>query len=142
MANINSDCAHNTRILRLFFGGFFIFGLGGFAENFIDKAVLNRLLGIEIDTKYSESSFLFFWRKFNTLYNIMHRSEDVKDPIEVYFDNQIGIVEVIAEESEKKTKKPTVHQHLEFHTYWYRSVSSSAKQFVGKMSAESFLFHR
>ena len=37
----------------------------------------------------------------------MHRRKDVKDPIEVYFDNQIGIVEVVAEESEKKKKKPT-----------------------------------
>jgi len=33
-----------------------------------------------------------------------------------------------------------VQQYLEFHAYRYRSVSSSAKQFVGKMSAESFIF--
>ncbi|MFH1216482.1 MAG: DEAD/DEAH box helicase family protein [Pseudomonadota bacterium] len=70
--------------------------------------ILNRIeYVIELDAKYSEPSFLFFWRKFNTLYNMMHRSEDVKDPIEVYFDNQIGIVEVVAEESKKKKKKPT-----------------------------------
>ncbi|WP_428718543.1 type I restriction enzyme subunit R domain-containing protein [Undibacterium curvum] len=70
--------------------------------------ILNRIeYVIELDAKYSEPSFLFFWRKFNTLYNMLHRSEDVKDPIEVYFDNQIGIVEVIGEESKKKIKKPT-----------------------------------
>lgn len=70
--------------------------------------ILNRIeYVIELDPKYSEPRFLFFWRKFNTLYNMMHRSEDVKDPIEVYFDNQIGIVEVVAEESKKKKKKPT-----------------------------------
>lgn len=70
--------------------------------------ILNRIeYVIELDAKYSEPSFLFFWRKFNTLYNMMHRSGDVKDPIEVYFDNQIGIVEVVAEESKKKKKKPT-----------------------------------
>lgn len=62
---------------------------------------------IELDAKYSEPCFLFFWRKFNTLYNMLHRSEDIKDPIEVYFDNQIGMVEVVAEESKKKKKKPT-----------------------------------
>lgn len=38
---------------------------------------------------------------------MLHRSEDVKDPIEVYFDNQIGMVEVVAEEAKKKKKKPT-----------------------------------
>ncbi|HCA01166.1 MAG TPA: restriction endonuclease subunit R [Halomonas campaniensis] len=70
--------------------------------------ILNRIeYVIELDAKYSEPSFLFFWRKFNTLYNMLHRSEDIKDPIEVYFDNQIGIVEVVAEESKQKKKKPT-----------------------------------
>lgn len=70
--------------------------------------ILNRIeYVIELDAKYSEPSFLFFWRKFNTLYNMLHRIEDIKDPIEVYFDNQIGIVEVIAEESKKMKKKPT-----------------------------------
>lgn len=70
--------------------------------------ILNRIeFVIALDAKYSEPSFLFFWRKFNTLYNMLHRSEDVKDPIEVYFDNQIGMVEVVAEEAKKKNKKPT-----------------------------------
>ena len=70
--------------------------------------ILNRIeYVIELEAKYSEPSFLFFWRKFNTLYNIMHRSEDVKDPIEVYFDNQIGIIEVQTEDKEPKKMKPT-----------------------------------
>jgi len=70
--------------------------------------ILNRIeYVIELDAKYSEKSFLFFWRKFNMLYNILHRTGGLKDPIEVYFDNQIGIVEVIAEESKKNKKKPT-----------------------------------
>lgn len=70
--------------------------------------ILNRIeYVIELDAKYSEPSFLFFWRKFNTLYNMIHRSEDIKDPIEVYFDNQIGMVEVVAEETKNKKKKPT-----------------------------------
>lgn len=70
--------------------------------------ILNRIeFVISLDAKYSDSSFLFFWRKFNTLYNMLHRSEDIKDPIEVYFDNQIGMVEVVAEETKKKKRKPT-----------------------------------
>lgn len=69
--------------------------------------ILNRIeYVIELDAKYSEPSLLFFWRKFNTLYNMMHRSEDVKDPIEVYFDNQIGIIEVAAYTPTGKIKKP------------------------------------
>ncbi|MDQ6991647.1 MAG: DEAD/DEAH box helicase family protein [Mariprofundaceae bacterium] len=70
--------------------------------------ILNRIeYVIELDAKYSEKSFLFFWRKFNILYNILHRSEGLKDPIEVYFDNQIGIVEVVPQKSKKKPKKTT-----------------------------------
>lgn len=70
--------------------------------------ILNRIeFVIQLDTKYSEPSFLFFWRKFNMLYNMLHRSDDIKDPIEVYFDNQIGIIEVVAEESKDKKKKET-----------------------------------
>jgi type I restriction enzyme R subunit len=70
--------------------------------------ILNRIeYVIELDAKYREPAFLFFWRKFNTLYNIINRSDDVKDPIEVYFDNQIGIIEVKTEDTEEKKKKPT-----------------------------------
>lgn len=38
---------------------------------------------------------------------MMRRSEDAKDPIEVYFDNQIGMVEMVADEPKKKVKKPS-----------------------------------
>ncbi len=69
--------------------------------------ILNRIeYVIELDAKYSDSSFLLFWRKFN-LYNMMHRSEDPKDPIEVYYDNQTGIIEVETGIIEEKKKKPT-----------------------------------
>ena len=69
--------------------------------------ILNRIeYVIDLDAKYSEPRFLFFWRKFNTLYNMMHRSEDIKDPIEVYFDDRIGIIEVETYSLEEKKKKP------------------------------------
>ena len=71
--------------------------------------ILNRIeYVIELNVRYSEPSFLFFWRKFNILYNMMHRSDDVKDPIEVYFDNQIGIIEVTTYDSKPKPKLPEV----------------------------------
>ena len=70
-------------------------------------SILNRIeYVIEIDKKYSEPSFLYFWRKFNALYNTLNRSEDTKDPIEVYFDNQIGIIEVKTESAPEPKKKP------------------------------------
>lgn len=70
--------------------------------------ILNRIeYVIDVDKKYSEPAFLFFWRKFNTLYNILNRIENGKDPIEVYFDNQIGIIEVETQPTEAKKKKVT-----------------------------------
>lgn len=71
--------------------------------------ILNRIeYVITLDAKYSDRPFLAFWRKFNTLYNMMHRSDDLKDAIEVYFDNQIGIIEVETKEPEAKKKKTTL----------------------------------
>ena len=68
--------------------------------------ILNRIeYVVNLESKFSDPSFLFFLRKFNIIYNMMHRSDDVKDPIEVYFDNQIGIIEVETGEPEKKKKK-------------------------------------
>lgn len=69
--------------------------------------ILNRIeYVISLDAKYSEANFLFFWRKFNMLYNLLNRSEDDKDPIKVYFDNQIGIIEAETNDTEKKKRKP------------------------------------
>lgn len=71
--------------------------------------ILNRIeYVIDLNSRYNEPSFLFFWRKFNILYNMMHRSDDVKDPIEVYFDNQSGIIEVTTYDSKPKPKLPEV----------------------------------
>jgi len=60
---------------------------------------------IDIDVKYSDRLFLSFFRKFNILYNQMNQSGGIKDEIEVYFDEQIGIVEEPPEEFAKKRKK-------------------------------------
>jgi type I restriction enzyme R subunit len=71
-------------------------------------SILNRIeYVIELNAKYSEPSFKCFWSKFNIIYNMMHRSKDVKDSIEVYFDNQIGIIEVETIDNGEKKKKTT-----------------------------------
>jgi type I restriction enzyme R subunit len=68
--------------------------------------LLNRIeYVISLDAKYSEASFLQFLRRYNAIYNLMHRSQDLRDPIEVYFDNQIGIIEAAAEEPKPKKKR-------------------------------------
>ena len=70
--------------------------------------ILNRIeYVITLDEKYKEPSFLAFLRLFNRLYNQLHRTDDIKDAIEVYFDNQIGIVEVELQDTEPKKKKET-----------------------------------
>jgi len=70
--------------------------------------ILNRIeYVITLDNKYKEPSFLAFLRLFNRLYTQLHRSDEVRDPIEVYFDNQIGIVEVETQETEPKKKRET-----------------------------------
>ena len=68
--------------------------------------ILNRVeYVIALDTKYSEPTFLEFLRLFNAIYNRLYRTDDVKDAIEVYFDNQIGIIEVKTDEIEPKKKR-------------------------------------
>jgi type I restriction enzyme, R subunit len=67
--------------------------------------ILNRIeYVITLDEKYSEPIFLEFLRLFNTIYNRLNRTDDLKDAIEVYFDNQIGIIEVETQQPEAKEK--------------------------------------
>jgi type I restriction enzyme R subunit len=69
-------------------------------------SILNRIeYVITLDKKYNEYRFLLFFRKFNTIYNMLNKSDDVRDPIEVYFDNQIGIIEVEKAETEAKKQR-------------------------------------
>ena len=68
--------------------------------------ILNRIeYVIALEDKYSEPNFLNFLRLFNKIYNQLHRTDDVKDAIEVYFDNQIGIIEVQTQPKEPKPPK-------------------------------------
>jgi type I restriction enzyme, R subunit len=68
--------------------------------------ILNRIeYVITLEEKYSEPNFLNFLRLFNKIYNQLNRTDDVKDAIEVYFDNQIGIIEVQTQPKEPKPPK-------------------------------------
>ena len=70
--------------------------------------ILNRIeYVINLEEKYSEPPLLEFLRFFNTIYNNLHKTGDEKDAIEVYFDNQIGIIEVETKKPEPKKKKAT-----------------------------------
>ena len=70
--------------------------------------ILNRIeYVIALDKNYSEPAFLAFYRKFNTIYNTMHRVDTTRDPIEVYYDNRIGIVEVETGEPKAREAKET-----------------------------------
>lgn len=60
---------------------------------------------IELNSKFSERILLDFWRSYNKVYNLLHRQEDIIDDVEIYFDNQIGIVAPIEPSEKKKTPK-------------------------------------
>ncbi len=68
--------------------------------------ILNRIeYVITLEPKFSEPNFLSFLRLFNKIYKQLHRTDDVKDAIEVYFDNQIGIIEVQTQPNEPNPPK-------------------------------------
>ncbi len=70
--------------------------------------ILNRIeYVITLEAKYSDEKLLAFLRLFNSIYSRLHRSDETKDPIEVYFDNQIGIIEVETQDLAPKKKQIT-----------------------------------
>lgn len=47
---------------------------------------------IEINPKLCDDVLLEFWRKYNTIYNQINKSDEIVDDVEIYFDNKIGII--------------------------------------------------
>jgi type I restriction enzyme R subunit len=47
---------------------------------------------IDLEEEYVEEHFLSFWRRYNTIYNSIHKPDDILDDVEVYYDNKTGIV--------------------------------------------------
>jgi type I restriction enzyme R subunit len=69
--------------------------------------ILNRIeYVIKLEPKYNQTDFLKFFQLFNNIYNQLFRPTDIKDPIEVYFDNQLGIITVETESAQPQPKKP------------------------------------
>ena len=58
---------------------------------------------IDFDDKYREFAFLEFWRKYNYEYNTINNKGEIQDEVEIYFADQIGIVDT-PEYKEGKTK--------------------------------------
>ncbi|MCK9180628.1 MAG: DEAD/DEAH box helicase family protein, partial [Bacteroides sp.] len=58
---------------------------------------------IEITPILCDELFLEFWRKFNIIYNQIHKSDEIIDDVEIYFDNKIGII-APGEEKKEATK--------------------------------------
>jgi len=59
---------------------------------------------IEFDKKYVKFFFLEFWKRFNHEYNNINKSDEIKDDVEIYFDNKIGVVEPPKKEAKKGKK--------------------------------------
>lgn len=84
--------------------------------------ILNRIeFVISLDKKFCHPELLRFFRKFNELYNRIHRSDEIKDAIEVYFDNKIGIIEKATGDTNyskiKTTKLVTVPEGGKSHQF-------------------------
>jgi len=47
---------------------------------------------IDLEEKYQDSAFLEFWKRYSYEYNALNGKDEVKDEVEIYFDDQIGIV--------------------------------------------------
>jgi type I restriction enzyme R subunit len=48
---------------------------------------------IDFDVKYKDFAFLEFWRKYNSEYNALNNKDEIKDEVEIYFVDKIGIVD-------------------------------------------------
>ncbi len=74
---------------------------------------------IVLNPLYSNEIFLEFWRKYNTIYNQINKSDEVIDDVEVYFDNRIGIV-APREYDTKPVKSPKVTESDEEYSNKYK----------------------
>jgi type I restriction enzyme R subunit len=60
---------------------------------------------IDFDKKYVDVLFLEFWKRYNHEYNNINKPDDIKDDVEIYFDDKIGIVEPPEVKNKKKKKE-------------------------------------
>jgi len=62
---------------------------------------------IDFDRKYLEHCFLEFYRRYSNVYNGIKKTDEEKDEVEIYYDNQMGIVENVKEKPIKPNTPPT-----------------------------------
>jgi type I restriction enzyme R subunit len=62
---------------------------------------------IDFDRKYLEYCFLEFYRRYSNIYNSVNQTDEEKDEVEIYYDNQIGIVENVKDKPIKPNTPPT-----------------------------------
>jgi len=62
---------------------------------------------IEFDKKYVEYCFLEFLKRFSNVYNGINKTDEEVDDVEIYFDDQIGIVEISDDKPIKPNTPPT-----------------------------------
>ena len=62
---------------------------------------------IEFDKKYIDYCFLEFFKRFSNVYNSINKTDEEIDDVEIYFDNQIGIVEIPNDKPIKPDILPT-----------------------------------
>ncbi|SFV61162.1 Type I restriction-modification system, restriction subunit R [hydrothermal vent metagenome] len=56
---------------------------------------------ISFNKKYIDKCFLEFFKIYNNSYNLIHQTDKESDEVVIYFDNKIGIVEIIDENAIK-----------------------------------------
>ena len=73
---------------------------------------------IDFDKKYKEECFLEFYKRFNNIYNSLQPKDEV-DEVEIYYDNKIGIVEMIKDKPIKPNNPPSAKSGKKKNRYKY-----------------------
>ena len=62
---------------------------------------------ISFDKKYSDECLLAFFKRYSNMYNSIHIADESADEVEIYFDNQIGIIQAPDTKKIKAPKAPS-----------------------------------
>jgi type I restriction enzyme, R subunit len=75
---------------------------------------------IDFEDKYKDKIFLEFWKKYNNEYNTLNKKDEVKDEVEIYFDDQIGIIDTPEYKEPKKRSLILKETESEYGSTKYR----------------------
>lgn len=62
---------------------------------------------INFDKKYLDYCLLEFYKRYSNIYNSINKTDEEIDEVEIYYDNQIGIVENVKDQPIKPNNPPT-----------------------------------